>query len=46
MLYLAAISDHLTNMSEKQIRTIFRKKTDTYFDAEQAVKWGIADEMV
>jgi|TARA_R110000824_G_scaffold52075_2_gene144799 ATP-dependent Clp protease, protease subunit len=43
--YVKALADE-TNMSEKQIRTIFRKKTDTYFDAEQAVKWGIADEMV
>ncbi len=35
-----------TNLTEKQIRTIFRKKTDTYFDAEQALKWGIADEII
>ena len=35
-----------TNLTEKKIRAIFRKKTDTYFDAEQAVEWGIADEIV
>jgi ATP-dependent Clp endopeptidase proteolytic subunit ClpP len=35
-----------TKLSEKEIKAIFRKKTDTYFDAEQAVKWGIADEIV
>jgi len=35
-----------TKMDEKEIKAIFRKKTDTYFDAEQAVKWGIADEIV
>jgi len=35
-----------TNLTEKQIRAIFRKKTDTYFDAAQALKWGIADEII
>jgi len=35
-----------TKLDEKKIRAIFRKKTDTYFDAEQAVEWGIADEVV
>ena len=35
-----------TKLDEKQLKAIFRKKTDTYFDAEQAVEWGIADEMV
>ena len=35
-----------TKLSEREIRSIFRKKTDTYFDAEQAVEWGIADEIV
>ena len=35
-----------TKLSYKELKTIFRKKTDTYFDATQAVKWGIADEIV
>jgi ATP-dependent Clp protease protease subunit len=35
-----------TNLSERKIRAIFRRKTDTYFDAKQAVEWGIADEIV
>ena len=35
-----------TNLTEKKIRSIFRRKTDTYFDADQAVEWGIADEVV
>lgn len=35
-----------TKLSYKELKSIFRKKTDTYFDAEQAVKWGIADEIV
>lgn len=43
--YIKALAGE-TNLTEKQIRAIFRKKTDTYFDAEQAVKWGIADEII
>jgi len=35
-----------TKLGERKIRSIFRKKTDTYFDAEQAVEWGIADEVI
>ncbi len=35
-----------TNMTIKQLRSIFRKNTDTYFDAEQALKWGLCDEIV
>ena len=35
-----------TKMDEKEIRALFRKKTDTYFDADQALKWGIVDEVV
>ena len=35
-----------TLLTERQIKNIFRRKTDTYFDAETAVKWGIADEVV
>jgi len=35
-----------SKLDEKEIKAILRKKTDTYFDAEQAVKWGIADEIV
>jgi len=35
-----------TSLSYKQVKNIFRRKTDTYFDAEQALKWGLADEIV
>lgn len=35
-----------TKLDMKELKSIFRKKTDTYFDAEQAVAWGIADEIV
>lgn len=43
--YIEALAKE-TNMSERKIRSLFRKKTDTYFDAQQAVDWGIADEIV
>jgi len=43
--YAKALAEE-TNLTEKKIRAIFRKKTDTYFDAQQAVEWGIADEIV
>jgi len=43
--YTKALAEE-TNLTEKKIRAIFRKKTDTYFDAQQAVEWGIADEIV
>lgn len=32
-----------TSMSRKKISSLLRKKTDTYFDAEQALEWGIID---
>ena len=35
-----------SSMSEEEIKEIFDRKTDTYFDAEQAIKWGLADEIV
>jgi ATP-dependent Clp endopeptidase proteolytic subunit ClpP len=43
--YITALAEE-TNLTEKKIRSMFRKKTDTYFNAEQAIEWGIADEMV
>jgi ATP-dependent Clp endopeptidase proteolytic subunit ClpP len=35
-----------TAMSEKQIKKILRKQVDVYLSAEEAVKFGIADEIV
>lgn len=43
--YIKALVE-CSNMSSRQLKAIFRKKSDTYFDAEQAIKWGIADEIV
>lgn len=35
-----------SNMSVRQLKAIFRRKSDTYFDANQALKWGIVDEII
>ena len=43
--YIKALTE-CSNLSSRQLKAIFRKKSDTYFDAEQAIKWGIADEIV
>ena len=43
--YAKALAEE-TNLTEKKIRAIFRKKTDTYFNATQAVEWGIVDEII
>lgn len=43
--YIKTLAEE-TNMPESKIRSIFRRKTDTYFDAEQALAWGIVDEII
>ena len=43
--YIEALS-HNTKMSTRQLKSIFRRKSDTYFDAAQALKWGIVDEII
>lgn len=35
-----------TKLSKREITNIFRRKTDTYFDAQKALEWGIVDEIV
>lgn len=35
-----------TSMTPRQLKTLLNKKINVYFDAEQAVKYGIADEIV
>lgn len=34
-----------TKMTRKKIISLFRRKTDTYFDVEQALEWGIIDSI-
>jgi ATP-dependent Clp endopeptidase proteolytic subunit ClpP len=41
-LYIRSLANE-TNMDEKFIRKLMSKKTNVYFDAEEAVKLGIAD---
>lgn len=43
--YIKALSKE-TKMTKKQIKKLLDKKIDVYFDAEQAVKYGIADEII
>lgn len=43
--YIEAIVE-LTNLDEKQARKLVVHKGDTYFDAKQALAWGICDEIV
>jgi len=43
--YIKSLSDE-TSMPEAKIRNIFRRKSDTYFDADQALEWGIIDEVI
>ena len=41
-LYISALAEE-TNMDEKYIRKLMNKKTNVYFNAEEAVELGIAD---
>lgn len=43
--FIKAIAQE-SNLDRKELKSIFRRKTDTYFDAEQALKWGIVDEII
>lgn len=36
----------LTKLTKKKVEALFKKKIDIYFDAEEALKWGIVDEIV
>jgi ATP-dependent Clp protease protease subunit len=43
--YIKALANE-TKMSERQIKKVLDKKINVYFTAEEAVKYGIADEVV
>lgn len=43
--YVRALSKE-SNMSQKQIKALLDKKINIYFDAEQAIEYGIADEIL
>ena len=43
--YIKALSKE-TKMSKKEIKELLNRKIDVYFDAKQAIKYGIADEII
>ena len=43
--YVSALSKE-SNMRKKEIKELFNRKINVYFDAEQAVAYGIADKIV
>ena len=43
--YIRCLSNE-TNLTEKKIRAIMKKKVNYYFSAEEAIKMGIADEIL
>ena len=44
-VYIKTLSEE-TNMSKKYIRKLFDKGVDIYLTAEEAVDFGIADEII
>jgi len=43
--FIKAIGDE-SKLDKKELKKIFASQTDTYFDAKQAVEWGLADEII
>tara|TARA_R100000664_G_scaffold23400_2_gene33013 strand:- start:47 stop:727 length:681 start_codon:yes stop_codon:yes gene_type:complete len=43
--YIKCLAEE-TNLTEKKIRAIMKKKVNYYFNAEEAIKMGIADEIL
>tara|TARA_Y100000310_G_scaffold213626_1_gene214573 strand:- start:188 stop:799 length:612 start_codon:yes stop_codon:yes gene_type:complete len=43
--YIKALSKE-TKMTKKEIKELLDRKIDVYFDAKQALKYGIADEII
>lgn len=44
-MYIQALCQH-SKLTPKKIKTIFKKKLDYYFNASQALEWGIVDEII
>ena len=44
-MYIHALIDN-TNMKEAQIKRLLKKKVNIYLSAEEAIKYGIADEII
>ena len=43
--YVQCLSEN-TNMTKRQIKKLIDKQINTYFDAEEAIEYGIADEII
>ena len=43
--FIKAIGEE-SKLDKKELKKIFQSQTDTYFDAKQAIEWGLADEIV
>ena len=43
--YIKCLAEQ-TDLTERKIRAIMKKKINYYFSAEEAVKMGIADEII
>jgi len=44
-IYLSSLAD-VTNMSKKQLKSFMRRKQNVYLNAEEAIKYGIADKIL
>ena len=44
-MYIQALVDN-SNLTESKVKRMFRKKVNTYISAEEAIKFGIADEII
>ncbi len=44
-MYIKALVEE-TNLTEKQLKVLLKRKTNVYLTAEEAVEYGIADIIV
>jgi ATP-dependent protease ClpP protease subunit len=44
-MYVSALANE-TNMTKRQIRKILDQKVNVYLTAEEAVEYGLADEVI
>ena len=44
-MYIKALVEE-TNLTEKQLKSLLKRKTNVYLTAEEAVEWGFADIIV
>ena len=44
-IYLQSLAD-VTNMTKKQLKSFMRRKQNVYLNANEAIKYGIADKIL